>query len=758
MRTFLPNRGRSCSVHSELLLLVSLLATVFVYLEVPVWNALLVSVAVTSQAAFGTIALTRILKEVSASLLLLLGPGLILGGALSFALFQLAGRGVPGLVAVVVVEISSVAYVVRMPNWRLLGSQRLWILGQAVGLAVFALTWEFPELLPVAITFFFLGYVTGKTFLTPRWVKWLTVAIAPIAIIAPLLLRQTYWWITTDDHQILEVQMRHFTESGILALWGEHDWRRYHWLSHGWGGLLNQLGGAPGTFTTLTRVMPFVYCIALGASLLLLISTLIRTTNWSMTLLVPCWAVVGINRFDWSSPSTGGSLSVVAAAVSVGLIVAPTALSRFRRFLLASLFLVVVAVTKLPSFFGTLLFFLTIEVFIFSKKGRSGTVATPTVLQMVIGLVVITPLLYLVSITAGGFEIAPVNPQLGSIGDYGAPLTLLLLLFSKFWIVTPLALFLLLRPTGGHQISVSNVDSLFRMLAPFAVLGLILEVVIAPINSNGHEYFSSPFYLVTSFSFFALFKSELTLSALGVAKHHNLLKVFGFLLFGLIWAQLFSVGRISSLFGSRPLNLGDRAPIISYVFSDSRTGVALAVVTLLGFHRIWGSAKRLTVSLALLLALVLLTFANSFPHSISSFRTKGTTERPAMLFGSPEVQELGRWLRASTKESDIIATNYLRDRAGELISDYALAVWSERTFFVLGPRFFIESQSQVAATRTSEEFADTASIQSSRILWASGVRWFVVDTTLVSRDNWNERADAVHQIGRFVVLRLRTPN
>ena len=129
-----------------------------------------------------------------------------------------------------------------------------------------------------------------------------------------------------------------------------------------------------------------------------------------------------------------------------------------------------------------------------------------------------------------------------------------------------------------------------------------------------------------------------------------------------------------------------------------------------------------------------------------------------MLFGSPEVQEMGRWLRTSTKKSDIIATNYLRDHAGELSSDYTLAVWSERTFFVLGPRFFIESQSQVMATSTSEEFADTASIESAKILWASGVRWFVVDTTLVSRDNWNERADAVHQIGRFVVLRLRTPN
>ncbi|MFZ9707215.1 MAG: hypothetical protein ACO3CG_05170, partial [Ilumatobacteraceae bacterium] len=62
------------------------------YLEVPIVNAPLFATALTLQAALGTVAITWLLKGVQPSLLLLLGPGLILGGALSFALFQLVGR------------------------------------------------------------------------------------------------------------------------------------------------------------------------------------------------------------------------------------------------------------------------------------------------------------------------------------------------------------------------------------------------------------------------------------------------------------------------------------------------------------------------------------------------------------------------------------------------------------------------------------------------------------------------------------------
>jgi hypothetical protein len=758
MHISLQIRGLSRSTISELLLLVGVLATALVYLDVPLWNSVLFSLAVTSQAAFGTVILTRILKGVPASLLLLLGPGLILGGALSFALFQIFARGVIGLVVVVMVGLASAVYLLRTSSWQPLGSERLWILGQLVGLAALAMTWEFAELLPVAIAFFILGFATGDISTTPRWVKQVAVAIVAVVVITPLFFRQEYWWIATDDYQILEVQMRHFTNNGIFAMWGEHDWRKYHWLSHGWGGLLNQLADTPEVFSTLTRVMPIVYCASLAASLILLTATLIRETKYSMALLIPAWAVVAMNRFDWSAPSTGGALSVTAATVSAGLLVLAAAVDRSRRYLLELLILAVAALTKFPSMFGILLFFLMMEVFLFSNKGRLGLLASSIALRILLGLVVMAPLIYLASIIAGGFEIAPVNPRLGSIGSYGVPLALLLLLFSKFWFVIPLAMSWLTKPKGGHQTPVSSLDMFLKMLAPFAIFGLFLEIFIAPINSNGHEYFSSPFYLIASISLLAGLKSLPELSALRFARHRSLLTTSCLVILGLLWSQIFNVERLSNLLGNRLIDQGDRAPLISFVLSDSRTGVAFVVIALLvGFRSSFKFAKPHTVLLPLFLASTILTFSNCLPQFMNGMKSEAAASRPETLYGSAELQAVGLWLKTSTKQSDVIATNYLRDQAGELISDYSLAVWSERTFFVLGPRFFIESQSQIGATRISEEFAETSSKQSAEKLWVSGVRWFVVDTALVARDSWNEFADEKHRIGRFVILRLRNP-
>jgi len=151
----------------EVLLLAGVLAVVFAYLEVPVWNAVLFAVAVVLQAAFGTVVLTRLLTGLGSSLTLLLGPGLIVGGALSFAVFQLVGRGWFGIVAVTLVGGWSVVLLSGAADWQM-STQRLWMIGQVLGLGALALTWEFGELLPVAVAFFFLGFLTSNTPKLPR--------------------------------------------------------------------------------------------------------------------------------------------------------------------------------------------------------------------------------------------------------------------------------------------------------------------------------------------------------------------------------------------------------------------------------------------------------------------------------------------------------------------------------------------------------------------------------------------------------------
>ncbi|MGA1259691.1 MAG: hypothetical protein ACO309_05695, partial [Ilumatobacteraceae bacterium] len=98
-----PERRLAHSPAGDMTLVAGLFVVALTYLDVPFWNALLFGPAITLQAAVGGVVLTRLLKGVPGSLLLLLGPGLILGGALSFAIFQLVGRGTLGLVVVVAV-------------------------------------------------------------------------------------------------------------------------------------------------------------------------------------------------------------------------------------------------------------------------------------------------------------------------------------------------------------------------------------------------------------------------------------------------------------------------------------------------------------------------------------------------------------------------------------------------------------------------------------------------------------------------------
>ena len=147
----------------DLVLVSGVFVLALTYLEVPFRNALLFGPAITLQAAVGVVVLTRLLKGVPGSLLLLVGPGLILGGALSLAAFQLVGRGMFGLLVVLALGVGAVATLVKSTTWQSLSRSRMWTLGQILGLAALALTWEFPELLPVAVALFVLGFVTSES-------------------------------------------------------------------------------------------------------------------------------------------------------------------------------------------------------------------------------------------------------------------------------------------------------------------------------------------------------------------------------------------------------------------------------------------------------------------------------------------------------------------------------------------------------------------------------------------------------------------
>ncbi|NDA01590.1 MAG: hypothetical protein EBY98_07705, partial [Acidimicrobiia bacterium] len=63
-------RSASGGIIAELVIVAAVLVVGFAYVDVPLNNALLIGIAITLQAAFGTLLLTRILSGLKGSVLL----------------------------------------------------------------------------------------------------------------------------------------------------------------------------------------------------------------------------------------------------------------------------------------------------------------------------------------------------------------------------------------------------------------------------------------------------------------------------------------------------------------------------------------------------------------------------------------------------------------------------------------------------------------------------------------------------------------
>lgn len=728
------------------------------YLDVPFIHAPLFSASLLLQALLGVLMITRLLRGVVPSLLLLCGPGLILGGAASFAIFQMTGRGLFGLVAVVLVAGASAAILLRVQEWRPLSNTFTWTMAHLFGLATFVLSGDYLNLLIIAIALFLVGSFLGKKGGSSQLASAILGALTAAAILIERALRPRFWWANTDDFQILEVQMRHYTVSGVLAEWGSHDWSKYHWLSHGWGGLLNEFGARPDVFVTLTRVLPITYSISLAASAMLLTTIVASKSQSASMAMVPCWTLVALNRFDWSAPSTGGSLTVVVTATALAVLAVEWLARPLNRVMLYGILLAVSALTKLPSVFSVLPLFLAAECLIryrgkspYSQARLTSSILVLVFIALVPGLIVVSSV-----VGNGAFSFTSVNPMLGSISDRGGTVAFLLLLLMRL----PLAALVLsvlatrLFATDGRSESMSTI--FLGSLGIFVLWGTLLDVVISPINSNGHEYFSGPALIITSMALFTVASDEIT-DHKGHLRYTFVPIVTGFFLVGVLWHHLFTLTEIPEAVSAIFATGAQYANTIRYVIADPRTGAIMMGMILITLRRSVTQSVKRGLKTALLVALVLLTFQDQIPAVLDYRSEEADGSRYQSVYGDSDSQRVGKWLRDVSQPNDLIATNFLRDKS-QLISDYSLALWSERTFHVLGPRFFRESVPQIQATRLSERYANSSTNESSRELWNAGVRWFVVDTTLTQRETWANTADVRFSSGRFTVLQLRQPS
>ncbi len=720
----------------DLVLVACVFVVALTYLEVPFWNALLFGPAITFQASVGVVVLTRLIKGVPGSLLLLMGPGLILGGALSFAVFQLVGRGMFGLLAVLALGVGAVATLIKATAWQPLSARRMWTVGQIAGIAALALTWEFPELLPVAAAFFVLGFFTTDSPKAPRWLAGTAGTLAFVAIAIVPLLRQDYWWLITDDYNFLEVLSQHITRSGPFADWGVMNFSRYHWLSYGWSGLLNELGGRPDTFTTLTRVMPLIYSASLGASLILTLALLTAKSNFSSFTSITVWVIAVLNPLDWSGTSTAGGLSVLASATSI--------------------FGTVVASTKVTSALAVVPLILICEYLCQAIKLRQRPNATT------LGIVVLASSLITITIflkgsaLLGRFVLAAKNPEFNLVNpkapvpaifiQAGLSPTFVALLLSNFVLIA-FIVFVVTR-TSNNSSAVPPVP-LNQYLAAISILFLLAILSDAMIfaEANSHEYFSAPFYLLSSFAI------------LGFSSHSRLEELKGsareFVFITLVLTIAGLVG--TKVSGSQLLSFSEPTTVILGVLSNNLTGAVLAAVIWLTLHH-RDRMRRRRVIFASFSSIVLLMQGSLLATSVLEFRNARSSDEIERTLGTDQIQSIGRFLNHAAEPQDLIATNYLfRQDAGLPYSDYSLAAWSNREYLVMdpsGPWFDSSSRAHAVARDSVIAFATKPNLKSLQDLRDFNVKWFVVDRGDITADQFGQGWRIVFESDRFWVVKF----
>lgn len=733
------------------------LVIVFAYMGVAPINSALFATGVILHASIGLVALRTLNPKTPVSLTMFLGPSLTVGGAVSFVLFQAVGRGVIGFAANASAGAIATIYILR--NEPVAGDED-WTEQSFFGIltvGALVLTSEFAELIPAvfALALVYLSVFLKSNRPEPLISRFALLATALVLFAWSVVIRNEYWWIITDDYKFFQVLTQHITAHGVFEKWGAHDLSRYHWLSYGWSGILDGFGGSPEPLVTLTRVMPVVYSVSMAASLLLFGSILANRVKVTVTCAGTALLIVALNPLDWSGTSTAAAYAVLAA---LGAVVAESLrqqLTMTRRLTMYVVFLPIVAFTKLPSVIASLLAILTLETVLAMRQKWKVSVALMPVLSMLCLLGAMSSLLVLSSIIPF-FSITRVKPQLGQLSWFGPDFEALALLLQRTPIWFLAIAIVIAAKSGQDQHTTNNSQHLLAIAClAFVPTAVLLDVVITA-NANAPQYFSGPFWFLSSVSILAVDSIHQYSNECG--RRSRLFAIpTAVVAVGIIY-QYVGERFWESLVAIAPEGRKLQVVLLQFVTSDIRVATSLMLVSLLiaiiAIRRRRVNVLMVNTAGGAVIGLVLLSALLLAPEAVPSRQLPRSAAELEIYLGSQASRSVGAWLRVNTERGDLVATNHLRDSSGGFLDDFSMAMWSNREFLVLGPRFGGGTNEVLDAVQLSDSFAKTGSDQSAQRLRSLGVRWFIVDTELTKLQTWSRSSDIGVQYGPFRILRI----
>lgn len=734
---------------AELITTVWLLFSIsLIYLEAPILYALTVSSNLVLQASIGTLAIQSLLRFRRSTLLVFCGPGMILGGALSFAVFQVAGRGRLGLVVLWCLGLLSCTYLLQFKHQAKATFTSSVQIPQLVGLSALVLSSEFDWLLAVAVGMLLtvLRWDSGKTHSTGR--RLIRVSTIGLTLSLSLLIRGPDWWLITDDYQVFEVLARHVTELGPFTPWGAVDITFYHWLPYGWSGILDLASQRSEPLLALTRVMPFTYAVALTASLLLISQVFVLDRSFTVIESLPVWVLLATIRLDWAATTTAGVYAVLAAFTSVMAICLCSDQKLWRRLTAYGVFSVVVVLTKLPAALTLPALILAVESTLLavhrSTRLASRLVFLTVTLGGLIAFFLLIPLKLAtryVTLIWDGTDAGTYAPQM--LIRFGVSLSQnlsILLLISIAWLV---------RKRFGYFESCLPLREFLQGLAALFVWGLVMSTVIPGTEkANLHEYFSGPIFFLACLPILTVPHALIA----GQPPQDNQRRFYLWVSIPLLAAAL--QGLMAFVTIPSPLD----SVALRRDLLDGRILIALVFIINILLNKI-GSPQRAVTPLLIGVGAFLSLGTRSTSLELFDKRTGprlSVAEFNATL-GSDDQRSVGAWLRHSTGPRDLIATNSLRDSETLTYSDdYSLALWSEREFLVLGPKFFNVTETAKEEITLCEEFGVTPTSYSAQALVNLGVRWFVIDLAFTSHRDWDEFGSVSFKTKGFWILELNS--
>jgi len=282
---------------------VALFGAVLLYLGVAPLTALLGAVIWVAQGATGAAVIRWLIGGVSSrhSLLLVLGPGALLGIGASVSLFLLLQGGPLGTSVVACTLIAGATVWGRQAASAASTASpvRTVDLLALVGCALVANSREFPNLLVVGVATVTFA-VTMSSGVARDW-KLLAAATASLTLGYDIVTRPVFWWWSSDDTTTLSAIGTMIVERGRVADLAGWATGSHHWLLHAWLALWNQLS-AGQVFETYLIAWPVVAASAAIASLWLCCELFQPRQLDLVRLVVVALVAAGLMRLEWPAP------------------------------------------------------------------------------------------------------------------------------------------------------------------------------------------------------------------------------------------------------------------------------------------------------------------------------------------------------------------------------------------------------------------------------------------------------------------------